>query len=265
MDVYQRLALALEKSIKEKTKGKDIIVAFSGGIDSTIIAVIAKKYSKSAKLVTIGTEESEDIRYAKEIGKEIGMSPEIILLESQEMIMLFGETCMMFNGGFVKTEILAPVLKLLKIAKQESKTILFGSAAEELFAGYQRHYEWVGKDWNEIKKNLSEEYEDLDEKGDIANIKKIAKEIGCKVDFPFYDINIKKIAHEEIEISEHFRDRDRKKPVLRKAASILGLPMMAVERKKKALQYGSGVERFYTRNRDMLEKLFPECDLKGRK
>ncbi|MCX6774430.1 MAG: asparagine synthase C-terminal domain-containing protein [Candidatus Micrarchaeota archaeon] len=235
------------------------------GIDSTLIAVVAGKCAKSMKLVTIGTEESEDVKYAEEIGKEIGMIPEIHLLESQEMIMLFGEACMMVDGGFVKTEILAPVLKLLKIAKQENRIILFGSAAEELFAGYQRHYEWIGKDWSEIRESLSEEYRNLDEKGDIANVKKMAKELGCKVDFPFYDISIKKIAHEEIGMEEHFSDSDKKKPVLRKAASILGLPTMAIERKKKALQYGSGVERYYTKNRDMLEKLFPECNLKGRK
>jgi asparagine synthase (glutamine-hydrolysing) len=259
MDIRQRLANALELCIAERSAGRDVAVAFSGGLDSTLIASIGRKYAKSMKLMTVGTESGEDIGYAREIGKELGIEPEMHILESDELISLFGETCMMMKTGFVKTEILAPVLKLLREAKSENRTILFGSGAEELFAGYQRHYEWPALGWEETRKRLAEEYHKLGEGGDIASMKKMAETVGVQVEFPLYDERIRKIAHDEIDIAEHFSEPELRKPMLRKAASLLGAPAAAIGRKKKALQYGSGVDRFYSKNRKELERLFPDC------
>ncbi len=259
MDKIQELASALEQCIRESTEGKDVAVAFSGGIDSTLIASIGKKYAKSIKLITVGTETGEDIVSAREIGKELGIEPEIHILDSKEMASLFGETCMMMNLGFLKTEILAPVLKLLRLAKIEKRTLLLGSAAEELFAGYRRHYEWLGKDWEDIRQNLNEEYTKLGNGGDITAIRAMAEKTKCEVSFPLYDKRLEKIAHFDMDIKEHFNNDGLKKPMLRKAASLLGVPIAAIERKKKALQYGSGVDRFYSKNRKELEKMFPDC------
>jgi asparagine synthase (glutamine-hydrolysing) len=259
MDKTSELAAALEQCIRESTEGKDVAVAFSGGIDSTLIAHIGKKYAKSMKLITVGTETGEDIASAREIGKELGIEPEIHILDGNELMSLFGETCMMMNAGYLKTEILAPILKLLKLAAAEKRTLLLGSAAEELFAGYRRHYEWVGKDWEEIRKNLNDEYRKLGNGGDISAIRAMAEKAGCEVCFPLYDERIERIAHFNMDIKEHFSNDGLKKPMLRKAASLLGVPIAAIERKKKALQYGSGVDRFYSKNRKELGKMFPDC------
>lgn len=264
MDKTQELASALEQCIRESTEGKDVAVAFSGGIDSTLIASIGKKYAKSIKLMTVGTETGEDIVSAREIGKELGLEPEIHVMDGKELMSLFGETCMMMNAGYLKTEILAPILKLLRLAAKEKRTLLLGSAAEELFAGYRRHYEWIGKDWGEVRKNLNDEYTRLGNGGDITAIRAMAEKTKCEVCFPLYDKRIEKIAHFEMDVKEHFSDDGLKKPMLRKAASLLGVPIAAIERKKKALQYGSGVDRFYSKNRKELEKMFPDCMKRSR-
>jgi len=66
--------------------------------------------------------------------------------------------------------------------------------------------------------------------------------LGVEARFPFYN---KKIAEEvfEIPVSVRMEDRELKNGLLREAAHFLGVPETAVKRKKKALQYGSGVHK----------------------
>ena len=44
---YEELGLALENFIKKNVEGKSVGVAFSGGMDSGIVAAVAAKYARS--------------------------------------------------------------------------------------------------------------------------------------------------------------------------------------------------------------------------
>ena len=77
------LPLNLETKLKSITSfltGKKVIVAFSGGVDSSLLAFIAHKYAKETLLVT---EKSilypdDEIEKASEFAKKHGISHEII-------------------------------------------------------------------------------------------------------------------------------------------------------------------------------------------
>ena len=69
MDVSAELTAALRAAIKDMVEGKDIAVAFSGGLDSGIVAAIAKEYvedKKRADLIVCDT-----IKLAKKLGMQI--------------------------------------------------------------------------------------------------------------------------------------------------------------------------------------------------
>jgi len=68
------------EKLKEYFKDKEVLVAFSGGADSTLVAKIAKNTAKNALAVTVdnGILPSDCISNAKKIADEIRISHEVI-------------------------------------------------------------------------------------------------------------------------------------------------------------------------------------------
>ena len=58
---YEALGRALEESVRKVTEGKRVGVAFSGGMDSGLLAALASKYAKSVTCYTCGTDDSFDV------------------------------------------------------------------------------------------------------------------------------------------------------------------------------------------------------------
>ena len=68
------------KKVKNTMKGKDIVIAFSGGADSTMIAYLANKIADNVLAITFNNEimPSTFLNDAKEIAKSIGIQHKII-------------------------------------------------------------------------------------------------------------------------------------------------------------------------------------------
>ncbi len=215
-------------------------VAFSGGLDSATIAKVAAN-SCNVELICVGVEGSDDLIYSRIVAQQLGLGLNEKVLSREEVVGYYHKAGEIVNAGFLKVEILAPVYAICEMAKGIGlEAVLFGSGAEELFVGYERYYTYwnEGKDLDGI---LKEEFETLKNR-DIGMIKKVARKLGVEARFPFYN---KEIAQEVfgIPLALRMEERELKKGLLREAAHFLGVPETAVKRKKKALQYGSGVHK----------------------
>ena len=134
----------LDDSVKIRLRSDvKTAVLVSGGIDSSIVASIAKKYSKNLTFVKGYFGEDEDHKHAKELEKNLNL--DLINIPMQEnsertidrirKITKFIETPIPIIGITIASNILYE-----KISEMGIKVVLDGNGGDEIFAGYTDRY-----------------------------------------------------------------------------------------------------------------------------
>ncbi|MDR1954979.1 MAG: asparagine synthase [Candidatus Methanoplasma sp.] len=229
------LKKALEEAVGNAVSGKRIAVAFSGGLDSGIVAAFAKEHAEEATLYTVGSENSHDIKEALTSAEELGMRPVTILITEDDVMEGLRE--MIRLTGTKDPVTLSFELPLFHVCKNcEEDEILSGLGADELFAGYSK-YIGLGKD--DLRKSLEEDTRKLLE-NTLPHERRIAEHFGKRMFYPFLDDMVVKEAR-SLEMSGAVPTDDpmsRKRP-LREVSDMIGCHGISAK-EKKAAQYGSG-------------------------
>lgn len=225
-------------SVKERLPFKKFGIFFSGGVDSTLISYICKKFTDNFICYTVGIQGSQDIEISQVIAKKLRFNHVIKILTIEEMKILFSRTSKILkdNLNIVNLGVGAVEIAAIELAKKDKITTFFGGlGSEEIFAGYKRHENsnninqecWIG---------LKSTYE-----RDFIRDYLIAKNYGVKMLTPFLD---KKMINSAMQIDDTLKIKDNiKKYILRKMAIDLGLEMEFAMRPKKAAQYGSSFDK----------------------
>lgn len=248
-----QLSDLISSSIQETLEEK-VAVAFSGGLDSTVIATIAKRYA-NVELFTAGVEGSSDLEYAEKAAEKLGLPLRKIIIDEKKAMEAYGKIYKFLPLGFLKVEILVPVHIIAEEASSKGhNVVLFGSGAEELFVGYERYYVYLeeGKDLDEI---LRDEFRTLPQR-DIGWVKKVCRKFDIEARFPFYNKKIAAMIF-SVPLEERMEDRELKKSILREAGKIIGIPEIVLKRRKKAMQYGTGVHKMLMKKVDEINSSYP--------
>jgi len=258
--MVSKLAELFIEAIRTNCQG-EIAILFSGGIDSAAIATVAKQYT-TPLLITAGIEGSQDLESAKRVAAELGLPHKAVVLTEEEIVKVYKKCYKIRKGDLLKVELMVPVFSCCREAARAGKwRILSGSGAEELFIGYDRYFRHKGA---KLQKLLEKEIVDLPS-GDCEAQDLVAKNFGMRAAFPFlYPPFVNSVL--STPLSERLGTRESKKPLLRKIAAELGVPQESVERKKKAMQYGSGVHKILlSRIKEIEEELAIKEELRQRK
>jgi len=231
MEHHEELLNLLTAAVEKCPEGERA-VAFSGGLDSSLVAHLSRKSGQVA-LYTAGLEGSEDLTHAKAAAEEMGLPFRPIIITEKDIIVAIPEV-----ARAIGTADPAPVsfeLPLYFVAKHaEEDIILVGQGADELFGGYARYSKMAER---EAEERIKADAESLISLG-INRDKNVAALFGKQLFCPFLDKDVVSFAL-KIPIAEKITETE-KKAVLRKAARLTGLNLSA-ERPKKAAQYGSGI------------------------
>lgn len=248
----QKIATILSKSIHD-CLDKKTAISFSGGIDSSVILTVLK--NEKIGVFSFGVEKSQDIVNSRKITSELGINVSEIVVDEKDILEAYKKVYELLPMGLLKIEILIPIYVVAEaVAKAGYKTLIFGSGAEEVFAGYEKYYS-ARRKGKDPEKMIKEEFSTLPER-DIAYVKKICKHFEIEAKFPFYNHELAQLMF-SIPIEERLDNQKIKKGILRKAAKLLGVPQLAVERKKQAMQYGSGIHSIILKNEKMLNQKHP--------
>jgi diphthine-ammonia ligase len=227
----------LEKAIEMRVPNQKVGLLFSGGVDSSVIALKLKQLGVPFKAYVTGvTEEAEDVRFAKRVAKDLDIPLHISTITPREIEnVLPALVPLIEDANVVKATVgLTFYLACQEAAKDGCKVVFSGLGSEEIFAGYQRHKRALDVN-KECLWGLRRIYE-----RDLYRDDVITMHHGLELRLPFLDRTLAKFSL-RIPSSYKLRD-DMTKWILRQVALDLGLPEEYAMRKKRAAQYGSKID-----------------------
>lgn len=262
-EIILNLKNLLNDAVKDAIgNSKRVGVVFSAGIDSTLIAMLAKKLC-DVTCYTVGMPGSEDVVFAQKF-KELNLiDTKIIPIlendvknEAEHIIKILESNSIPLTKLNLSTGV--PIYFASKKAKEDNiKLMLSGQGGDEIFGGYARYLRMnIGKRINNMKRDIENAYEDnLNRDIAMCAYNKVALKfpylhrnfldyaMNIPMKFKIYEIE----GDEFNEFAETFDVINGKKFIrkfiLRKLGKETGVPEFIVKRRKKAMQYGSKSEK----------------------
>ena len=241
----------LQQSVKQRVSGlKEVAVAFSGGLDSSMVAFLAKKSEVDVHLIYVSLENQPEIEHAKEAAEALKLPLHICVYSEDAVEEVLPKVLWMIEeANPVKTAIGTPVFWTAEKASEMGfRVMLAGQGADELFGGYRRYlndYVLHGREFVEktLFIDIARMYEiNLERDSKICNFHNV------ELRLPFAAYQLAEFAASlPLQLKIQSPNDTLRKTVLRKVAREMELPPFIVDRPKKAIQYTTGVNKMIKR------------------
>ena len=247
----EELLQKIRDSISETVSEKKIGVAFSGGVDSTLVAKICTDMNYyDVTLLTIGFSESHDILFAKKVNQQLNYSHHILEIDpikfpeiSAKIHDTINTENLSWNENCIAFYYVSKFANSLGI-----DTVVTANGIDELFCGYNAYREAFSGGESKIIRTMDAKLDNELKMMKAVNL--IASECGVKILQPMLSAKFIEYA-KTIPISEkiHASDDLLRKHVIRKLAKDIGVPEVSHTKRKKALQYGTKIHRKFLKTR----------------
>jgi asparagine synthase (glutamine-hydrolysing) len=242
----QRIRATLEEAVTKRLMSDVPLGAFlSGGLDSSIIAAIARQHMDELHTFSVGVEGSNDIMAARLVADHIGSTHHEYLYSPQDVIDCLPEVIYhleSYDQDLVRSAI--PCYLCSRLAADYVKVILTGEGADELFAGYTYYHDIYDPDV--LHAELRRSVQSLHDMN-LQRVDRLTMCHGIEGRVPFLDTALVELAQTvppELKLKEAPQQngsaqRRTEKWILRKACEDL-LPPEIVWRDKEQFDEGSG-------------------------
>ncbi|NLE05590.1 MAG: hypothetical protein GX638_12425 [Crenarchaeota archaeon] len=240
--ILQRL---LEQSVKIRVVGLDnVAVAFSGGLDSSLVAFLAKKYCPNVQLIHVSLENQKETEDALKAAQALNLPLQVHLFKKKDVEATIPQVLRIIEEHTpLKVNVGIPLYWVAeKTMEAKYSVLLAGQGADELFGGYQRYVREYIKDGSEkVKLTMFNDLINICE-SNLERDKKICNYHDVQLRLPFASYEIVNFAL-SLPTDLMFENKmdSLRKLVLRKAAANLGIPKDVTLKPKKAIQYSTGI------------------------
>ena len=217
-----------------------VAVAFSGGLDSSLMAKCASKHVEVVACVAYA-KGSGDAQRARQAAEALGLQLAASEVTEEEVRGALAAIELPFEPTLMDKSLWCLYSAVARSARDLGvRVLLLGQLADELFGGYAKYAEAVSAEGEASARSMmSADAREYSSRGRVRDVS--ACEGLVEPRFPFEAIELVEFAA-SIPVSFKIRDGVRK-AVLRRAARKLGVPEQIAFAPKKAAQYSSGVQK----------------------
>ena len=249
-EINKKLLENIKNSISETVKEQKIGIAFSGGVDSTLISKICSDMNYDITLLTIGFPESHDILFAKEVNEYLKYPHHTLEIDSDTFPTISSKICQTIDTDNLSwNENCIAFYYVSKLANSLNlDTVVTANGIDELFCGYNAYREAYSGGKSKINEVMLAKLDNELKMMKSVNI--IASEFGVTILQPLLTSKFIDYA-KVVPISEKIHDSEDlyRKHIIRKLASEVNVPELSYTKRKKALQYGSKIHKALLKTR----------------
>jgi asparagine synthase (glutamine-hydrolysing) len=249
-ETNKKLLDNIKNSISETVKVKKIGIAFSGGVDSTLISKICSDMNYDITLLTIGFPESHDILFAKEVNEYLKYPHHILEIDSDTFPNISSKINQIIQTDNLSwNENCIAFYYVSKLANSlELDTVITANGIDELFCGYNAYREAFSGGESQINEVMIDKLDNELKMMKAVNL--VASEFEVKILQPLLSPEFINYA-KTVPITEKIHDSEDlyRKHIIRKLAGEIKVPELSCTKRKKALQYGSKIHKALLKTR----------------
>ena len=237
----------LVESVSIQTAGLDAIAAgFSGGIDSTVLAKIAKDAGVNTLLVTVGIGKTPEMSVAESTAQAIGLPIVTKQLSKNDVAESLDRVLWLVEEpSLMKVSVAMAMHWTAQVALENGRSvIMLGQGSDELFGGYKRFAAILGeRGVQACEEAISESIRNAHEVN-YQRDEQAVSPLRAELRLPFATRRMTEFTSRvPLTMKVRSSSDDLRKWILRDVALELGIPSVIALRPKKAIQHASGVEK----------------------
>lgn len=251
-DIYYSLVREKVRAISEYVNEsvKNVYISFSGGIDSSVVAKLCSDVLGEVNLITVCVEGSHDDKFSRVSAELLGLREQHIVhyVDVDDVSNILGDVVRLIEDWRLMQVSLALPLYIALKNYVGNNVLLMGQGSDEMFGGYKKYLDAYvsGGEEYALREMLLDIY--LSYRNNFCREQKLADIFMCRLYYPLITPGAVALA---LNIPMNYKIRggfdEVRKWVIRDLATKLGLPKDIVYRRKKALQYSSGIQRIIVR------------------
>jgi len=234
----------IQDAIKKTVPKKRIGIAFSGGVDSTLISKILGDLDYDVTLLTIGFSGSHDILFAKEVNEQLEFPHHVLEIDADSFEKISSDINKKIQTDDLSwNENCIAFYYVSKLAQSlDIDAVVTANGIDELFCGYNGYREVISQGESKVNELMDSKLDNEIKMMNAVNL--ISSEFGVEILQPLLSTEFVAFA-KSIPISEKILDADDliRKHAIRKLAADVGVPEISYTKRKKALQYGTQIHK----------------------